>query len=245
MRKTIPELLQKLEGHKQLTLVLGNESGDLDSVVSSVTLAWSRHSPDTPTLPLLNFAREDLALKTEVLFVFRQLVDLPVHHIPCLNDIEFSKILSKVNVILVDHNVIENPELAFLDPKVTEIYDHHKIDREIRSNLKKCQIEKVGSCSTLVAEAIFRNIPDPVDSRFLTLIRCTIILDTKNICPQTKKATAKDVQILDMVEDKLKKQGNLNEGRRHLLNRLLTAKGDVSGFSISMLIRKDMKVTSL
>jgi hypothetical protein len=46
--------------------VLGNESGDLDSVACALVMA--RFLPE-PQLPVLNFPRADLALHTEVMAV--------------------------------------------------------------------------------------------------------------------------------------------------------------------------------
>ena len=59
-------------------------------------------------------------------------------------------------VVLVDHNRVNNPALAALDAKVTEIIDHHAMERSAAA----CEgvdvtVRTVGSCSTLVAEKIF------------------------------------------------------------------------------------------
>ena len=55
----------------KIGLVLGNEAGDLDSVVSSVVLAYFlAGNLNFPHFPVMNFRRRDLVLKTEVKFCF-------------------------------------------------------------------------------------------------------------------------------------------------------------------------------
>ena len=67
--KSIPDIIAKLQTNTEtpVTIVLGNESCDLDSVVSSVTLAHHLSSK-TLSLPFLNIPREDVALHTEVIY---------------------------------------------------------------------------------------------------------------------------------------------------------------------------------
>ena len=66
-----------------------------------------------------------------------------------------------LEVILVDHNVINRPELKYLDPKVTRIIDHHQLAREVTEDADlEMTLETVGSCATLVLEDIWKLDPD-------------------------------------------------------------------------------------
>ncbi|XP_042859061.1 exopolyphosphatase PRUNE1-like, partial [Penaeus japonicus] len=66
---------------KKLQVVLGNEACDLDSAVSAITYAFLLHSlrtepegsDDAPgVIPVLNIARRDFPLRTEVTFWLRR-----------------------------------------------------------------------------------------------------------------------------------------------------------------------------
>ena len=68
------------------------------------------------------------------------------------------------------------------------------------------------------------------------------MVDTVNLDPSRKKATPKDEAVLNKVEAALGEGETKKESRATLLLRLSSAKGDVSGFTTAMLMRKDMKV---
>ncbi len=68
------------------------------------------------------------------------------------------------------------------------------------------------------------------------------MVDTVNLDPSRKKATSKDEAVLNRVEAALGEVETKRESRATLLQRLSGAKGDVSGFTTAMLMRKDMKV---
>lgn len=66
---------------KPLTIVIGNESCDLDSAVCAITLAYfyetvalNLHRTDKQRIiiPVLNISRENLPLKTEVTYLMRK-----------------------------------------------------------------------------------------------------------------------------------------------------------------------------
>lgn len=64
-----------LDAARDLTLVIGNESCDLDSAVCSFSLAMFyaiTKSDGSKFVPVLNIKREHLPLKTEVVHVFKQ-----------------------------------------------------------------------------------------------------------------------------------------------------------------------------
>lgn len=69
---------EKLQQYKQIHVVLGNESCDLDSVVSSLVFAYFRkeHTYQDKlghvVLPILNLNSEELNLRTEVCYVLEE-----------------------------------------------------------------------------------------------------------------------------------------------------------------------------
>ena len=93
----------------------------------------------------------------------------------------------------------------------------------------------VGSCCTLVTEAILAEAPDFLtsDSAIVPLLLGTILLDTVNLSEQAGRTTPKD---LDMVQ-------RLHALRPHLdltgfFDNLQNAKFDVSMLSTIDLLRK-------
>ena len=112
---------------KRCTLVLGNESGDLDSVASAVLLAWhesNKHS-DVHALPILAFPRADLPLKTEVTKVFEK-EGLSLDHVVCLDELEVDKLHADTDLMLVDHNVI-NLLVQFQSVDLTQLHTFHAV----------------------------------------------------------------------------------------------------------------------
>lgn len=150
--------------NQKFGIVLGNESGDLDSVASTLVLAKTlTEANPVPYLPVMNFRREDLSLRTESLFCLQELLRLDpetLQLLPFLDDPNrwsaesLDEKLSEV--ILVDHNVINTPEMKFLECKVSKIFDHRAMERAGPAQ-EGVQIknETVGSCATLIAEYIF------------------------------------------------------------------------------------------
>lgn len=76
---------------KPLTIVIGNESGDLDSSVCAIALAYfyestaiSSHCMDKRriVIPVLNISRENISLKTEVTY-FLQKNDIDIDDLIC------------------------------------------------------------------------------------------------------------------------------------------------------------------
>ena len=68
------ELGRECGERSKFGFVLGNESGDLDSAVSAAVLAFFYTGfYQRPYFPVLNFAKSDLVLKTEVGFTFEKL----------------------------------------------------------------------------------------------------------------------------------------------------------------------------
>ena len=144
-------------------LVLCNESGDLDSVACAVLLGWhetNKHQ-GVPALPLLPFPRADLPLKTEVIKVFKK-ENLPLDHVVCLDELQLDNLHEKTDVMLVDHNVINVPQLQVLDDRVVEVYDHHKLERPVKEKkeeAEKVEVEATGSCATIVSRKIIKERP--------------------------------------------------------------------------------------
>ncbi len=120
-----------------------------------------------------------------------------------------------------------------------KVYDHHDLERPGGGkDLDHCVVTKMGSCATIVAEKILQEKPDIKDASFFHLVRSTIVLDTENFDPDRQKTTPRDVAVMELIEKSL---GSVEETREELLRRLMAAKADMSGFTVDMMLKKDMK----
>ena len=118
-----------LQADAHLNLVMGNTSGDMDSIVGALGLAYYLTlKTNTLWTPVVNCKRSELKLKVEI---FKHIItDCEV----CLEDLifwdELIPLHAPVNQIcLIDHNKIDSEQAVQLGveshSKVTLVYDHH------------------------------------------------------------------------------------------------------------------------
>ena len=140
---------------KPLRVFLGNEASDLDSMVSSILLAWSRggESEGLPNVPVMNIPRDDFGLRTEAAWLFAD-VGIDVKNLTFLDDLDLGRLFASKGsrLVLADHNKLSSAQAAWAGA-VEEIVDHHA-DENLFPGAKKT-MAPVGSASTLVAEALF------------------------------------------------------------------------------------------
>lgn len=168
----------KTNNFNELTLVIGNESCDLDSAVSAIVFAqfltWQyykirckvctmahrdkvnlEHKEDI-FVPILNVDRNDYELKTEVVYYLRN-NGINEINLVFRDDLDLDVLLaqSKSNVVLVDHHVLARRD-KFLAPYVSEVIDHRPLDKSgwIYKDDVRSTVETVGSCCTLIAQRI-------------------------------------------------------------------------------------------
>lgn len=217
-----------------VTIVMGNEACDQDSGVSALSYAFHLSLINGGVggifVPMLNIDSEDFPLKTELLasleekgirqqdLVFRDVLDME-----SLGD--------KLRVILVDHNALADKDL-WMNDKIVEVIDHHAQEREGENVI----IEPVGSCSTLIAEKIFKENPDFIDTITLDLIYKTILLDTVCLDENAKRVTPKDVKIIKLIEGKIGKQD-----RQDIFDKIWREKQRTDHLTPLQLLRRDLK----
>ncbi|XP_034489944.1 exopolyphosphatase PRUNE1 [Drosophila innubila] len=233
------------EEQRKLHIVIGNESCDLDSAVSAITLAfiYSQRSKENDYVPILNIPRLDYPLKTEVGHMFnkchideRMLLfrdDLPQH------------LSSDINVILVDHHVSD------LATNVVEILDHRPLENNPAMQLlpSHCvrHIEpELGSCATLITE-LYLARQQPRSSHVEQLLHATIVLDTINFSTAAKRFCARDLTMVQQLEQLQRVDKDVDDvdnertQRRLLFDELVAARADISRLTLAEVLRKDMK----
>ncbi|KAJ2687219.1 Exopolyphosphatase [Coemansia spiralis] len=172
-----------------LTLVLGNESADLDSMVSSLALAYdlSTKTPH-PVVPIINTPRADLVLRPECSLLLSHTLEAAgasLSSLTFIDDVDLAR--HPMDIWLVDHNAPASRQ-AFLEPYVHGIVDHH-VDEGKCLGAKERQIEVVASCATLVAQ----RLGPLVDPDLAKLLIAPILIDSSNLNPAAKRATPSDI----------------------------------------------------
>ena len=210
---------------KKIDIVIGNQSGDCDSIVSSILHAYylfSTKKADNDIFPILSMPEEDLKLRGAESVLLKN-CGIESSDLIFTDQIPWENIHTNIDkVTLVDHNVLSD-SMNFLNTKIYEIIDHHKDESQYIDNVNSARrkIEKVGSCSTLIAENylhasnnnIFFNNNNNNNNNLLLddnmqnvalLLLSTILLDTMNLSPEAKKATQKDIDIVNKFQSLFK-----------------------------------------
>lgn len=234
---------ETLSSCKKTQVVLGNESCDLDSAVSAIAYAFLLHSlragredsDGVGVVPVLNIPRRDFPLRTEVTYWLGK-HGVSQEALVFRDEIELHELHRKgfLQLFLVDHNILPAGDTC-LESAVCCVIDHHRLERQLGAGGDDIQLEMVGSCSTLIAERILRENKTLLeDEDAVRLLHGTIILDTINLNEDAKRATPKDVQVVEELEKMLKTPPD----RAQVFAEVTSAKGDVSSLTTEELLRK-------
>ncbi|KAH7945448.1 hypothetical protein HPB49_010948 [Dermacentor silvarum] len=231
-------MVEKLDTFTKVHVVLGNEACDLDSAVAAIVTAYLLHElqPVATLLvvPVLNIARKDVKLRTEITYFFEQ-VDIPLDTLVCRDEIDLKKLhaQSKLSLTLVDHNLLPKED-ADLQAAVQEIIDHHRLETSHRCDKT---VEMVGSCCTLVAEKVLHSKPELFSPQVALLLYGTILLDTVCLSESARKTTAKDLEMVSKLQALLPELS-----KEEVFKPLCRARSSVDGLCLDELLRKDLKV---
>ena len=130
----------KTKHKKRLTLVLGNEAADLDSVACAVSLAYSLHlANDDATrayAPVVCVPREDFPLRADARWLLDH-VGIDVDALTFDGEISFETYArtterdDALRLVLVDHNAVASSSAyaAFADA-VDAVVDHHDDEKK-------------------------------------------------------------------------------------------------------------------
>lgn len=148
--------------------VLGNESGDLDSVACALCYAYFLGKKQGYR-PILNFPKEDLALRPELCSLIKELN---------LEDLLIFKtdLVDVQELVLVDHHTLAVDQ-ADLAPFVVEILDHHPGEVPLYPQLQHKEMVSIGSLSSWIAMKLPAS-EWPLDCA--RLLYSAILLDTKD-----------------------------------------------------------------
>ncbi len=218
-------------------IVVGNESADLDSIISAqlLALAYTKKGVDN-VIPLININKQDYKLRTESYGLLKR-YNIDENDLIFINDIPEELISNPkdIKITVVDHNKLPD-NLRNWDNSVVAIFDHHQDVNEYK-NANPRIFSTCGSCSTLIAQYILENIPQLfADNKDLAILNISpILVDTINLDPEQKRVTGLDIEI----SEKLKKYIDIDIQK--LYNDLQYMKSDVSALNTTDLLRKDYK----
>ncbi|KAJ1896615.1 Exopolyphosphatase, partial [Kickxella alabastrina] len=247
-----------------LTLVLGNESADLDSMVTSITLAYIlSQTESTMAIPILNTNRSDLRLRPDC----SQLLSSTLHDatlgetdlrgLTFIDDFDLPALAASarsggLNVWLADHNAPSSGQ-RYLEPLVRGIIDHH-VDEGRCLDAPVRVLEPVGSCATLVG-GMLRETCEEIHPALAKMILAPIVLDTSSLSgKEGGRTTAKDRAVASWLLPQVRWSTNvanitddadtftLDVSDMEALYRALDKlKGQTSHLSSYDLLRKDYK----
>lgn len=218
-----------------VNIFLGNEAADLDSIVSSVVLAYWHNAQGHSAVPVVNCPRDDLKLRGDVQAVLN-LSGINGDNLVFVDEFnDLSRICS--GVWLVDHNTTSSAQ-KFLDSKVTAIVDHHA-DSGAHQNASPRLIAPVGSCSTLSFEICFGkpNVAS-LNRAAAALLLSAILVDTINMDSSVGRGTARDLAAITSISEILGVDENT---KLRLFEHVRTEKQRQSHLSSRDLFRKDFK----
>lgn len=179
-----------------------------------------------------------MPLKTEVTYWLKE-HGIELDSLICNDEINLDSNVE--NFILVDHH------MSPYHKKVVSVLDHRPYDPE--SMLEdECivNIQEVGSCATLVLEAIKTDlgIEDMKKNEVLLhFLYGPIILDTINYSIDADKVRELDFEMTDIIERVLKIE-DIAGTRQGIFTALVDARADVSSLNSLQILSKDLKIVS-
>lgn len=243
---TINEFLQSAKASYQqasqnsevIHFVMGNESADLDSFVSSIAYAYllKNERPQLTFIPLINLYREEMTLRKDILLLLKTL-NISTDHLLFLDDgvpLDSFHNEKRLRFNLVDHNLLR-PRQEHLAEAVESIIDHHADEDKKYPLLESKLIAVVGSATTLVTEKILSAHQITMTPELATFLLAPILMDTANL-QSAEKTTVRDILAAETL-----KLAALDTIPHNFYDMLLSAKNNVSGLSPEMLLSKDFK----
>ncbi|KAL3427253.1 exopolyphosphatase [Phlyctema vagabunda] len=244
-----------------VTLVIGNESADLDSLCSAVVLAYLRtysatSKTNTLYIPLSNIPQEDLSLRPELLPVLSR-ANLKLTDLITLSDLPRNPSLVPGNTkwILVDHNSLQGELGLQYSSRVVGCVDHHDEENKVpRDTGEEPRIvKKSGSCSSLVVEyckEAWNALSEEVKGKSETVswnaelayvALAPIVIDTTNLTSKSK-TTSDDIAAVNYLENFITAH-TTERGfdRDAYFDEVTKAKEDIGGLPLAGILRKDYK----
>lgn len=241
-----------------IRIVSGNQSCDMDSVVSAIAYSYfysKKYPSEEPFRPLLNIPQDQLRLRKDILLLLES-NSIDPKHLYFLDDVQdLIRLLPKasLNVALVDHCNLQGDVLiqAYEDKRldVVSIIDHHQ-DEGVFLDASPRIIAVTGSCSSLVFNYWKSVIDTVIDASVVKLLLGPLLLDTGNMA---QKVELGDVLAISEYKKILESAGTsldsgvfaVNGGKdnfQEVYEDLKRAKKNLDDFLPSDIFLKDFKL---
>ncbi|RLV95619.1 Exopolyphosphatase [Spathaspora sp. JA1] len=256
IKKYLVQLKQKVDSKSLKTpyrVVTGNQSADMDSVISALSFAYFTNlQTQQDVIPLINIPRKDFRLRRDIEMLLKS------HSIS--EDIlyfveDFAKLSEngKVHLSLVDHNNPQGQELqkAYADSlvEVVSIIDHHADEGEFATANPRI-IRSCGSGSCLIFNYFYESYlskSNMLPTDVIELLLGPLLIDTSNM---TQKVEQPDIDAFAVYKQALATEGIKTfaipsaDGADQFdqyYSSLKKAKKDLTGFSFFDILLKDYK----
>ncbi|EHN01996.1 Ppx1p [Saccharomyces cerevisiae x Saccharomyces kudriavzevii VIN7] len=262
LKKSIPEFLAHLKSlptsvtasNNVLTICVGNESADMDSIASAITFSYCQYiynqssdsDKDNLTIPIIDIPREDLSLRRDVKYVLEKLniKEEMLFFIEDLKDMrEHIPHGAKLNSYLVDNNDTPKNLKNYIN-NVVGIIDHH-FDLKKHLDAEPRIVRVSGSCSSLVFNYWYEKLQGnhEVMMNIARLLMGAILIDTSNMERKVESsdrlAIKRCQEILNLAADEATAQGLQDSDLFY--KEMKSRKNDIKGFSVSDILKKDYK----
>ena len=239
-----------------LSLVIGNESADLDSVISALTYGYLQsdtfeqdHSIEPHDLslivPVANLSSADLALHPELTTLLDQ-AKLKPSDLLTLNDLgPLPLTVHNTRWTVVDHNVMQGALGEHYRGAVVGVIDHHDDEHIVSPTANPRIIEKAGSCTSLVVNHLRARMdasPPQTCSELAHLALGPILIDTVCLTDSSKTIEA-DRDAVIYLEGLLSRSETNAQSydRKKFYDSINAAKSDLNSLTVNDILRKDYK----
>lgn len=200
---SLPAFLQKQAHHPTTDIVIGNEAGDADSIISAVSLAYVE-SPITLKTPVISIPKADLSQRPETMLLLHLAgVPDPTSVLTFIDSQFITGNSIGLKATLVDHNELEEEYAGW---NVTEIVDHHTdaglyLDAKPRWIAFSDGKALAASTCTLVTERMKELWDPPFPASVSLLLLGVILLDSVGLSPEAGKVTDRDRSMVTLLLD--------------------------------------------
>ncbi|KAF7726195.1 Exopolyphosphatase [Apophysomyces ossiformis] len=214
-------------------IVTGNDSADLDSVVSALVFAFISNMLDSSLyIPLVKVPSADISLRPEIEFVLGR-AGIATSKLVCIDHVNLDALKEGgAQVVLVDHNRLTAPFDASWDSRVIGVLDHH-VDEGQYPDAPLRTVSMVGSCTSLVVLHFSKTIQQL--SCLIDLITAPILVDTIGLRVEYGKTTEADVRAFELLKSQLRRSSS------DYYEEIEKIKSRVQHLSSRDLLRKDYK----
>ena len=236
-------LLEKAgDCNSSVIFVIGNTSADMDSVASSIFLAYilQKLNPSHVVIPVVNTDKVALEAKRDIVELLKS-YSIDTGKLVYYSDVQFES-YDDAQIYLVDHNELDSSQ-EHLKKQVVGIIDHHADTTDLKK-LKLRVIKPAASAIALIYE-IYKDVLTNEDVKYWgKLVLAPLYLDTDlfNTKLYNEKYFDADVKIRDEIHDTVP---GLEKDYFHQLQEMKIASFKISESNLAALLSLDYKEYSV